>query len=760
MEVLAERRSAWHRLDVTQTLCDTVRPQPGIDGTHWATLLNQATDRVLDSCVDLDPDDRSRRRRSDGRSVWIEPSARHHTSREILAQEDHIITWALDHQLDPPTPSDTIDTDGLDLMQAEAAAAVAGAARLVLVVGPAGAGKTRMLATAVSDLTGHGRSVFGLAPTAKAARILETSTAMTCDTVAKLLHEHTRPDRPAHPDWQLPTGATVIVDEAGMLATKDLHHLTRLADRHHWRIALVGDHHQLYAVGRGGMFAELCATGRTIELEQIHRFHHEWEAAASLKLRHGDPSGLRPYLDHGRVHAAPFAEHCDTIAHAWTDARDRGEHVAITTTTNDHVDTINATVQARRLIAGQLDPDYLDLDHHRLYAGDVITTRRNHRLLRTSTGDTVRNRDYWTINAITPGGELAVTRIDGHGSVTLPNIYVTKHVQLGYAATEPGNQSETATASITLATPATTCRGLYVAVTRGRNDNQILVACDTHDINDAIDVLEQILATDRADRPATRTRHELATTAPPQPTPRCRIPDWFADAHEQARRDHHDARIKLAEHEQRDTDIRQRIDQLDQRLDRLAPECAPHDAAIARIANELRDAQRRERRAQRALADTPRRHRRHARQELATATGDVVTATIALDEITRRAQPLLDQRETLRDERRRLHEHLTINRPLARTLDDPEIRHTRTQQRLDALDTWRDWANGHTAVPAALVNAAHHLHQSGTHGQALAEPLTEWIDRHDLAPQRPSAHRQPTVDLNRRPERPGLELGL
>ncbi|MEZ5297015.1 MAG: MobF family relaxase [Ilumatobacteraceae bacterium] len=29
---LAERRSAWHRLDVTQALCDTVRPRPGIDG--------------------------------------------------------------------------------------------------------------------------------------------------------------------------------------------------------------------------------------------------------------------------------------------------------------------------------------------------------------------------------------------------------------------------------------------------------------------------------------------------------------------------------------------------------------------------------------------------------------------------------------------------------------------------------------------------------------------------------------------------------
>ena len=77
----------------------------------------------------------------------------------------------------------------------------------------------------------------------------------------------------------------------------------------------------------------------------------------------------------------------------------------------------------------------------------MITTRRNQRLLRTSTGDSVRNRDYWTINAITTDGDLTVTRIDGHGTITLPADYVTEHVQLGYAATEPGNQSDTATAS-------------------------------------------------------------------------------------------------------------------------------------------------------------------------------------------------------------------------------------------------------------------------------------------------------------------------
>ena len=760
---LAERRSAWHRLDVTQALCDTVRPQPGVDGTRWAAILEQATGTVLDDCIDLDPTDtHTRRRASDGRSVWIEPSARHHTSTLVLAQEEHIIVWAIDAQLDPPNPSTTITGDGLDVMQVEAAAAVAGTDRLVLVVGPAGAGKTTMLHTAVTDLTRHGRPTFGLAPTAKAARVLETGTGMPTDTVAKLLYEHTRPDRPPDPFWRLPAGTTLVIDEAGMLATSDLHHLTRLADQHHWRIALVGDPHQLHAVGRGGMFAELCATGRTIELDTIHRFHNYWEATASLKLRHGDPTGLDAYAAHDRIHAAPFAEHLDNIAAAWTGAHQRGEYIAITTTTNDHVDAINRAVQAHRRHVGQLDDQHLDIGDTTLHVGDVITTRRNQRLLRTSTGDSVRNRDYWTINAITTNGELTVTRIDGHGTVTLPVGYVAEHVQLGYAATEPGNQSDTATASITLATGATTCRGLYVAVTRGQAENLICVVTDTHDINDAIDVLEQILATDRADHPATRIRRELAATTPPAPTltPRCQIPDWLHDLHQRARHELTDARADAATQQQRDLELQQRIDQLARQLADLEPHCTPHDHAITRSATDLHHAQQRHRQAEQDLNITGRLHRRTARHTVADCADDVTTAKTALDEITRRAQPVLGQRDQLRTERARLQHHLTVDRQLARSLDRYDHRLLNAQHRLDALDTWADWANGHTPRPAALINAAHHLHHTGGQHALLANPLNTWIHENDLAPQRLALAQRPTFEHPRRPEPPGLEIGF
>ena len=244
--------------------------------------------------------DTTSRRGSDGRSVWIEPIANQSTSEHILTQEERIVSWALDAQADDPTPSSTIADVALDDGQHASASAVAGHDRLVLVVGPAGAGKTRMLQAAVQRPPHQTRPVVGLAPTAKAARVLETETGMIADTVAKLLYELDRPD-PDESSWDCGPGTTVIVDEAGMLNTSDLSRLVVHAEQRQWRLALVGDPHQLQAVGRGGMFLELCDTGRRVELEHLHRFTNRWEAAASLELR----TATRPSSTPTRPRAHP-----------------------------------------------------------------------------------------------------------------------------------------------------------------------------------------------------------------------------------------------------------------------------------------------------------------------------------------------------------------------------------------------------------------------------------------------------------------------
>ena len=301
VEAVSAQHSSWGRPDVIQAICDLHRPVSQMSGHRWAAAIEHAADKVLERCVDLDPPDATQRRDSDGRSLWIEPTAPRFTSEAVLVQEERILTWAIDAQADPASPSRTVDRTGLDVLQADAAASVAGEDRLVLVVGPAGAGKTRMLAAAVNDLHQQHRPVFGVAPTAKAARVLERDTGMRADTVAKLLHEWQRPDRPPLPEYRLRCGATLVVDEAGMISTPALHQLVSLAEANQWRLVLVGDDRQLQAVGRGGLFAELCANGQVDQLERLHRFNHHWEAAASLQLRSGDPRALDAYEAHDRI---------------------------------------------------------------------------------------------------------------------------------------------------------------------------------------------------------------------------------------------------------------------------------------------------------------------------------------------------------------------------------------------------------------------------------------------------------------------------
>ena len=621
IEDLSAGRSAWHRMDVLRAVTDRLRPQRGMSGDRWAQQLGRAVDRVLDHCVMLDPDGDGPRRRSDGRSVWIEPVAPQVTSHQVLAQEEAILSGVADAQLDDPSPSATVNRGGLDVLQFSAAAAVAGEDRVVVIVGPAGTGKTTTLAAAVTDLGWQGREVFGVAPTAKAAKVLGQETGMHTDTVAKLLHEWARPDGPG-PEWRLPPTTTVIVDEASMLSTPDLHRLTQLATGERWRLRLVGDHRQLQAVGRGGLFTEICATGRTIELERIHRFTHRWEAAASLRLRHGDLRALDAYETHGRIIPGSFDEHLDAVAVEWMRRHAVGETVAITAATNDHVDAINRSVRQHRARTGDTDTTIIaSIADGVVAVGDIVATRRNHRRLHTTSGDIVRNRERWTVTAINAAGDLTVTDLTGTGTVTLPAEYAMEHVRLGYAATEYGTQSATETASITLAGPATTGRGLYVAMTRGRDDNRVYVVTDTGDPTEARDVLEGIVASDRADIPAVVQRRQLAhqDRQPPRPQPRCQVPDWFHDLRTDAASNYRQAHQAL---DDSNTTRAQLVASYDVAAHRLAvanTRWAPFDAEFNAASDAVKQAETAQRAAQQRLDQAGLRRRRHARTELATA---------------------------------------------------------------------------------------------------------------------------------------------
>ena len=714
VEALSVAGSTWNRADVVRALCDAQRPLPGMSATRWAEMLERACDVVIGTCVELDPPDvAAPRRASDGRSLWLEPIAPHITSEHVLAEEEYVLSWAIDAQTDDPQPSATVERGGLDVLQADVAAAVAGHDRLVLAVGPAGTGKTTTLRAAAADLDRQDRDVFGVAPSAKAARVLQHQTGIRSDTLAKLLYEWERDDRPPLDRYRLPADTTLIVDEAGMVGTGALARLVTLAGRHDWRLALIGDHRQLQAVGRGGLFHELCVTGRSIELTRIHRFVEPWEAAASLQLRHGDPRGLNAYFDHDRVIADTFDNHLTRIAGLWLDAAARHGTAAITTSTNEHVDAINAAIQTARIQVGQLDAHTAAVigGGERVYVGDVVTTRRNDRHLVTTASERVCNRELWTVTGVHDDGAVTVSSCLGSGSVMLPAEYARQHVRLGYAATEYGNQSDTVTIGVELATTATTRRGLYVGVSRGEQENWILVVTEDRDLEQARDILGGVLASDPADIPATTQRRALADTdrAPhrhePSLQPRCEIPSWFEPLRTQVRDDLDEAMADAAADAELIAELNSNLVAAKQRLAEANQACEPYRPGLEAAENAVRAARERWWSANNRERQAPKgRHHRAAHREVEQTKGVLDDALAQQQRDEEIAKPVTSRRDAAAAEVRSIEITIRPTQQLVAMSD--HARRIEWLRGLDeALDTWQRWATGRTVPPERLGQA-------------------------------------------------------
>lgn len=512
LESLGDRQSTWRPAELVRELAAQVPTDVTVHADELAGFLQRLADHVTASrCVDLSPPiPAGAVLRRDGRPISEAAIDRTLTTQAILDQEEQIVEWAERQPRLAPiintSPCD-LDVAGLSPSQADACQAVAGMGPLELIVGPAGSGKTTALTPAVHYLQDRGERVFGVAPTAAAAHVLATETGMTADTLNKLLYEHTRPDRPPEPTYELAWGATVIVDEAGTVSTPQLAELVCLADQHGWRVVLVGDPCQFSAVGRGGMFTYLVDTYGAVELDHIHRFTHRWEAEATRRLRESDLTVIGEYERHGRLHGGTPDAMEAGIVDAWNHARLRGESVALMANTNHTVDRLNQRAQHHRIEAGELDPHgpALNLDGQRLLVGDEVVTRHNQRSLRTDRGVMVKNRDHWTIERIDSDGGVTVT--GRSGTVRLPADYTREHLELGYAQTSHATQGRTVDVGLLLVDGPIDGRGLYTSMTRGRHANHAHVVTGQGDT--AANILTQALTRDWIDQPAITRRARL-----------------------------------------------------------------------------------------------------------------------------------------------------------------------------------------------------------------------------------------------------------
>lgn len=171
-----------------------------------------------------------------------------------------------------------------------------GANQLACVVGLAGSGKSTMLKTANDAWTRQGIKVHGAALAGKAADGLETASGITSRTLASLEKSWENGYAPIGP------GDVLVVDEAGMIGTRQMSRVATKLQSIGAKLVLIGDPDQLQPIEAGTPFRNLIEDHGAAKLSQIHRQKADWQRQASRELATGQvEQAVARYVKRGSV---------------------------------------------------------------------------------------------------------------------------------------------------------------------------------------------------------------------------------------------------------------------------------------------------------------------------------------------------------------------------------------------------------------------------------------------------------------------------
>ncbi|MFP5377497.1 MAG: ATP-dependent RecD-like DNA helicase, partial [Acidimicrobiia bacterium] len=256
--------------------------------------------------------------------------------------------------------------------QRRAVGMICGSGRgLDVVVGVAGSGKTTALEVVRAAFEADGYRVLGTAVSGQAARALATEAGVDSRTVASLVW------RLEHGTLTLDANTLLLIDEAGMADDVQLLKLLVAAEEAGAKVVVIGDHHQLGAVGPGGGLEALVARHHpaVTVLEENVRQRDPAERTALEQLRAGDVAkALAWYRNEGRIVAAPErASALDAAVDAWEADRRAGHDVALLAWRRRDVAALNERARRRCIRAGVVTgPEAEGPGGRRFAAGDQV----------------------------------------------------------------------------------------------------------------------------------------------------------------------------------------------------------------------------------------------------------------------------------------------------------------------------------------------------------------------------------------------------
>jgi ATP-dependent exoDNAse (exonuclease V) alpha subunit len=175
----------------------------------------------------------------------------------------------------------------------------------------------------------------------------------------------------------------LVVDEAGMVGTRNLARLLDAAEQAQARLVLVGDHRQLPEIHAGGLFSVLADRLGAIELTQVRRQLEAWDRVALAALRDGDVDRFADaYHEHGRIVAAPSAEAArERLVADWLASYERGERAIMLAHRRRDVAELNERARRTLRKRGRIGDAQLTTHGRAFAVGDCVVARRNARQL-------------------------------------------------------------------------------------------------------------------------------------------------------------------------------------------------------------------------------------------------------------------------------------------------------------------------------------------------------------------------------------------
>jgi hypothetical protein len=380
-------------------------------------------------------------------------------------------------------------------------------------IGPAGSGKTAVVAVVnqLAQLTR--RPIIGAALAARTASGLQTDTGVPSTTLARLLSR-------AQHGSSLPTGVVLVVDEAGMVGTRQLAAVVDLVDQADGKLVLVGDDKQLPEIDAGGLFRALANRLPAVELTDNVRQQAAWERQALDELRNGSvQQAMQAYVEHRRLILG--RNRTDAVTRACADwyryVRSSGEigSALLIAHDNDTVTELNEKARQHLAASGHLHGPTHQAAGIVLQAGDRILCRRNRYEL------DVLNGDLGTITVVDQDAGTVTVRLDRDPETReLPDWYLNDaKVGYGYALTAHKAQGITTGRTFTVITGTTDREWAYVALSRGRNANTLYLASPEPGHQECSHLTHQTRQ-QRADAPCaflTRSRAQIAATDREEP---------------------------------------------------------------------------------------------------------------------------------------------------------------------------------------------------------------------------------------------------